>query len=192
MRAGRAAVTTPKLAAVRFVSTVCELRMVERVERLQPELQPDAARHREVLEQREIQIVHARSAFGVPSERAERAGRRLREGRGVEPAAHRPLARRSDLRPESARFVPAVSFSPPGSAAVIVSGNPRCQRVDAVDLPSADHRILHPGSVARELLAAAERQVVDEAADQPMIDVEVREPVSHAPDRDCSGSPASR
>ena len=58
-----------------------ELRMVERVERLQPELQPDSVRDREVLEQREIQVVHAGPAFGVPSEIAERAR---------PPAARRP------------------------------------------------------------------------------------------------------
>ena len=44
MRAGRADVTTPKFAAAMFVETFVELRVVQRVERLQPELQPHAAR----------------------------------------------------------------------------------------------------------------------------------------------------
>ena len=81
MRAARADVTTPKLADEMFVDTFDELRMVQRVERLQPELQPNAAGQREILEQREIQVVHARPAFGIPSEVAERPGRRLSEGR---------------------------------------------------------------------------------------------------------------
>ena len=66
--------------------------MVQRVERLQPELQPDCACDRDILEEREIQVVHPGSAFGVPSEIAECPRRRLREGRGVEPPTHGPVA----------------------------------------------------------------------------------------------------
>ena len=38
-------------------------------------------------------------------------------------------------------------------------------------------RVLHAGGVGRELLALAEGQVVDEAADEPVVDVEVRQAV---------------
>ncbi len=48
------------------------------------------------------------------------------------------------------------------------------------------------GGVAGVLLAVAERQVVDEAADQPMVDVEVREPVVALGIVVVRGSPASR
>ena len=45
--------------------------------------------------------------------------------------------------------------------------------VDAVDLPAPDHRVLQAGRVARELLTVAEGQVVDEAADESMVDIEI-------------------
>ena len=59
----------------------------------------------------------------------------------------------------------------------MVIGNPLLPGVDAVQLPAADDRVLHAGRVAGELLAAAERQVVDEAAHETVIDVEVRQAV---------------
>ena len=176
MRAGRAAVTTPKLLAVRFVDDVVNCVWLNTLNDSSRNCSRTPRVDREVLEQREIQVVHSGSTFRVPSKRAVRPRRRLRERRRVEPPAHRPLAsvRVSDQ-------IGAVGASGVVEPARIGGRDrqrePALPRVDAVDLPSADHRVLHAGGVARELLTAAEREVVDEAADQPMIDIEVRETV---------------
>ena len=140
----------------------------------------------------------ARSRLFTPGPRsvfrprvAERAGRRLREGGGVEPAVDAPLA---GVR--IADQIGAVGAERVVEAAEIGGGDREREAVlpgvDAVDLPAADHRVLHAGRVAGELLAAAEWQVVDEAADQPMVDIEVRQAVVALRDRGCRGSPASR
>ena len=99
MRAGRADVTTPKLLDARFVATLENCVWLKRVERLQPELQPHLVREREVLEQRQVQVVDARAALGVPPEVAELTWRGLRERRGVEPPVTVRLST-SDRRPD--------------------------------------------------------------------------------------------
>src|SRR6185295_9061409 len=68
-----------------------ELRMVERVERLQPELQSHLPGKLKVLEQREIEVVDAGAAFGISPEIPEFTQRWLRECRRVEPTSHRSL-----------------------------------------------------------------------------------------------------
>ena len=92
----------------------------------------------------------------------------------------------------SARLVPKLSFSPPSVRRRDGDREPPLERGDAVDLPAADQRVLHAGRVAGDLLPLAERQVVDEAADEPVIDVEVREPAIELRIGCCSGGPASR
>ena len=77
----------------------------------------------------------------------------------------------------SARLVPNASLSPPRSAAVTGDREPPLPGVDAVQLPATDHRVFHPGRVTRDPLAAADRQVVDEAAHETVIHVEVRQAV---------------
>ena len=71
MRPGRADVTTPKFVRRQIRRHAVELRVVQRVERLEPELQPRAASELEVLEQREIQVVHSGPAQDVPPRGAE-------------------------------------------------------------------------------------------------------------------------
>ena len=75
-----------------------------------------------------------------------------------------------------ARLVPKLSFRPPASAAGDRHREPSLERRDAVDLPAADDGVLHAGGVSGELLPLAERQVVDEAPDEPVVHVEVRAP----------------
>ena len=59
----------------------------------------------------------------------------------------------------------------------MVIGKPSLPRVDAVQLPATHDGVLHAGRVAGEALAAADRYVVDKAAHETVIDVEVRQAV---------------
>ena len=126
MRPARAPFTTPNVGDVRFVSTLlncvwfntlndsslnCSCRLSES--------------QSEVFEQREIEIVHVRSAQSVASHAAERSGGRLRECGGVEPLGDGvPAGVR--VADEVGSIRPKLSFRPPRSAAVTVIGNPRC------------------------------------------------------------------
>ena len=101
-----------------FVSTAVELRVVERVERFEPELQLACVRPgSKFLNSGEVQIVHAGSAQDVAPGVAELPERRLRERRGVEPlldGAAADVGIADDVRPGS---VPKLSMTPPTSAA---------------------------------------------------------------------------
>ena len=72
-------------------------------------------------------------------------------------------------------MTPTLSFEP----AEIRGGDSHREavlpRVDPIDLPAADKRFFNAARITGDLLAVAKRQVVDEAADQPMVDVEVRQ-----------------
>src|SRR5215470_4124836 len=68
---------------------VHELRMVECIERLQPELKAQPLRNRKVLEQRQIEIIDARRAQDVATRGARDARRRLCERGFVEPRVNR-------------------------------------------------------------------------------------------------------
>ena len=109
---------------------------------------------------------------------AELAGRRLRERRGVEPGVDALARSRSGYGSPtmSARLVPKLSFRPPASAAVIVIGKPRWNVAMPLTCQPPTSAFLSAGCVAGDLLPLSERQVVDEAADEPVIDVEVRSP----------------
>ena len=86
MRPGRARIQDPE-SRTRNVTcpSPVELRVVEEIERLEPELQPHVAAGLEVLEQREIEVVDAGAAQDVASGVAELPESRLREGGRVEP-----------------------------------------------------------------------------------------------------------
>ena len=115
-----------------------------------------------------------RPSFGVAPEIAERAGHRLREGGRIEPPGHRLLAGRI------ADQIGAVGADGVVEAADVRGHDrqrePALPGIDAVHLPAADHGVLHAGRIGGVLLAVAEGQVVDEAADEPMVDVEVDRP----------------
>src|SRR6266567_7269531 len=68
-----------------------ELRVIEQVEELRPELQshPFPERQREVLDDREIRVYETRSINRGPGSRAEFSGGRLRERTGIEPILNR-------------------------------------------------------------------------------------------------------
>src|SRR6266498_5031664 len=61
-----------------------EVRTVEEIEELRPELQPVALGDRDVLQQRDVHVVRPRAFQDVPTRRAERAERLQDEGVGVE------------------------------------------------------------------------------------------------------------
>src|SRR5688572_26665 len=150
--------------------------MVQRVERLETQLQAYSASELEVLEHREVQIVDPWTAFGVASQIAESTLGGLLERRCIEPPRDRALV--YARIPDEIRAIGALRVV----EASEVCGGDRDREtvlpgVDAVHLPAADDRIRQPGRAAGELLATAERQVVDEAADETVIDVEVRQAV---------------
>ena len=70
-----------------------EVRMVEEVEELRPELQLVAFAERNVLDQRKVYEVCPRTFQDVAARRAERADRLRDEGVGVEPSFDRALTR---------------------------------------------------------------------------------------------------
>ena len=176
IRAGRADVTTPKFAAVRFVDTVANCVWFSALNDSRRNCSRTPLVMREVLEKREIQVVHTGAALGISSEVSERAGRRLCERSRVEPPVHGLL---TGIR--IAHQVGAVGAERVVEPAEICGRDRERESalpgVDAVDLPAADERVLDARRVAGELLAAAEREVVDEAADEPMVDVEVGQTV---------------
>src|SRR5439155_14847488 len=128
-----------------------EIRVVEGVERFEPELQARTPREIEVLEQREIKVVDGGPAQHVARGVAELAEGRLGEGGGIEPLLDRSWARRiaGDVRPiraEAVEDVPEIG-GPDRDREPVLPG------VDAVHLPTADDRVLHAGSRAGVALA---------------------------------------
>ena len=92
MRAGRADVTTPKLAAAMFVETFWNCVWFSALNDSSRNCNRTVVCQREILEEREIQVVHSGAALGVSSQVTERSGRWLREGGGIEPPVHGPVA----------------------------------------------------------------------------------------------------
>src|SRR6185503_8299185 len=70
-----------------------QVRVVQRVERLQPELESGVPGQREVLEEAQVQIADAGSTQDAPARVAERAKSGLRESRRVEPLRDGSAAR---------------------------------------------------------------------------------------------------
>src|SRR3954469_5817866 len=130
----------------------------------------------DVLEHGKVQVVDAGTAFGIASQIAELAQCGLRERRSIEPLRDGALI---DLRVTNK--IRAVRSEGVVEPAEICRGNrdwePMLPGVDPIHLPAANQSFLCAGRVARDLAGLAERQVVNKAADQPMIDVEVRQPI---------------
>ena len=145
----------------------------------------------EVLEQREIEIVHVRSAQSVASHAAERSGGGLRERSRVE-----PLRDAVSASAGVADEIGAIGAEAVVQSAKIGRGDgqrePSLPGVDPVHLPAADQRLFHPGRITRDMFTVSKREVVDEAADQPMIDVEVGEAMIALGILVVRGIPASR
>ena len=126
MRAGRAEVTTPKLLAARFVSTFANCVWFSALNDSSRNCSRTPLCDREILEEREVQVVHPGAALGVSSQVTERAGRWLREGGGVEPPVHGPVAGTRiphEIGPVGAERV----VEPAKIGGLMVIGNPRCQ-----------------------------------------------------------------
>src|SRR5688572_15592892 len=148
--------------------------MVQGIERLEPELKLDSSGENEVLEQRKIKVVHSGTALRVAPERTELSLPRLCKRGRVEPSVYGSLAAvrvANEIRSVRAERV----VEPTTIGRRDRQREPALPRVDAIDLPAADDGVLDAGRITGELLAAAERQIVDEAPDEAVIDVEVRQ-----------------
>src|SRR4051812_6675871 len=148
--------------------------MVERIERFEPELQPRVTCELDVLEERHVPVIDAGPAQRVAPDGAETAGSRLGERRRVEPCL---LARAESAGIRVTHQIGAGRAEAVVEATGVVrldrNRESALERRNAVALPAADDRVLHAARVPAEFLAAAERKVVDEAPDQPVIDVEI-------------------
>src|SRR6188508_3007830 len=128
----------------------------------------------DVLEEREIQVIDPGATLCIAAQIAKLAERRLRKRGCVEPLGDCSLIDggiADKIRPvRSERVVQSAKIS---------GGNSERESmlpgVDSVQLPPAYQRLLRAGRIARNLPAFPEGQVVNEAADESMIDVEVRQ-----------------
>src|SRR5262245_756156 len=118
-----------------------KLRMVESVERLQPELEAQPLCNRKVLEQGKIEIIDARRSQDVSARVARDAWCRLRERGFVKPRVNRacsPAAGLADevraVRSEAVEDAARISRRDRDRKSPLKSG-------DAIDLPAPDHRI---------------------------------------------------
>ena len=142
MRAGRVLVICPNCGDVTFVLHAAELRMVEGIERLEPELEAQLLRNREVLEQRQVEVVDAGRAQDVATGAAKDARRWLREGALVEPLVNSTsgsaLRVADEVRPVGAEGVEEAA----GIRRRNRDRKSLLERGDAVHLPAANDQ--HP------------------------------------------------
>ena len=148
-----------------------EVRAVEEIEELRPELQPAAFAERNVLDQRKVYEVRPRTFQDVATRRAERAEPLNDECVSVEKSVYSLLpvgqVRIADqIRPAIAKDAKAIVGAV--STEVRSEGLPRLLGDDPSRLPIAEHGV-------ERRVPELEWQVVCEADYQPVADVEARQ-----------------
>src|SRR5262245_51158831 len=147
-----------------------EVRTVEEIEELRPELQPVALGERDVLQQRKVHVVRPGTFQDVATRRAQRAERLQYEGVGVEKSRDcllivRQVRVTDHIRSAVANDTQAVVLAI--GAEVSRERQSRLLGDDASHLPIAEYGV--------EVFASElHRQVICEADYQPVLDVEAR------------------
>src|ERR1022692_1359325 len=155
-----------------------ELRRVEQIRGLGAEFGPEPLGNWEVLENREIQGLSGRTGVGLQAQvafgqvRGRRQGADRCDGAGVKPFAGRAAAGGSRIGVLAGNQIRETT-GPYAHATVGAQGErvPGGQRENAVDLPVTDYGIDRLAETAPQLLAASERDVVHEVANQVVANV---------------------
>src|SRR5439155_12682685 len=163
----------PELRVGSVMVGAIPLRVVECIERLQPQLQPHFFPEFEVLEEGHVPVIDSRPTQDVPARGANHASVGLRECRRIKPLG--------DTLVKSAVWI----SDQMGPIIEIVEGTSQVLGVDrvgetplessnAIQLPAADNQIRSFVNAGKILSAAAKGQLVDEARNQPMVHIEIR------------------
>jgi len=147
-----------------------EIRVIEEIERLRPELQVKSLVDTELLEKRSVGVDQTGSPDRPARDVPKGSGNRQDEGLRIEPMIHGPQNR-----------VPVKGRIPTGhvgdigiaSSGIVEANHRRLGEAtlsgdDPVPLPAADQKVLPPGGPASEVLAISERQLIAEVGSEDM------------------------
>src|SRR5690348_15667877 len=149
------------------------LRMVEGIERLQPQLQPHLFAEFEVLEQGHVPVIDSRPTQDVPARGANHACVGLRECRRIKPLRDTLVKSRVWISDQIGPIIEIVE----GTSLILGVdrvGETSLESYNPVQLPAASNEIPRPADAGKILSASAKSQVVDEAGNQAMVHIEIR------------------
>src|SRR5258708_40251608 len=147
--------------------------MIQHVEELRTELQLLAFHDTEILKQRCVDIDLSRRADDIPSGVAKGAKGGVRKGGWVEPIAC-TLVRRNQRYAEHAVGTAVVGGAVTEAVATDSARRACVDRLDALQFPAANNEISQPAHSTPKLLSFADWNIVAQAVDEPVCDIEIR------------------